>query len=201
MKINGKIKKVIAKEFLFLLGSIILSVLIFLIWSLLININQNKENDLIQKVDKLNKYKNLPYKLKMFHFLKNGVPNIYNEKHKLEEREQFIYKIKKREKSNQIYDFIKENGFLEIIKKDFYDKNLKEEDFYNKIIKDTKSEKYLNEIKVSEKELEKTKKSLFNKNIYNEEILGICLVVFSVFFILRYLIYGTKWSIKQLKTK
>ncbi|MDD7913823.1 hypothetical protein [Polaribacter ponticola] len=191
MKINEKIKKVIAKEFLFLLGSVILSILILSIWSLFININQNKENELHRKVLKLKKYENSPYRLKIYYYLKNELYDDYNFKYKLEKDVIFLSKIKNNEKSNHVYDFIKENGIMKITK----------EDFYSRILKDNESENHLSETVLFQKKLYDTRNSFFNKSIDNEEILGICLTVFSIFFILRYLIYGTKWSIKQLKVK
>ena len=46
--------------------------------------------------------------------------------------------------------------------------------------------------------LEKKRLSIFN-TYYYYEFWGIALILFSILFVFRYLIYGTKWSLRQMK--
>jgi hypothetical protein len=55
-------------------------------------------------------------------------------------------------------------------------------------------------IKDLKQKLEKKKLSIFNA-FYDDEFWGIALIIFSILFVFRYLIYGIKWSLKQMKDK
>lgn len=50
-----------------------------------------------------------------------------------------------------------------------------------------------------EKKLQKIESSIFNENINENKVFRLGLILFLIFFIFRYLMYGTKWSLKQLK--
>jgi hypothetical protein len=186
---NMKTKKIIAKEFLFLLGATILFFVVLFIWTMLHESNYNKTYVLKEKIEELTEYEKLPYRLKLLYYIKNEVTDDYGIKYNLEDSEKFISELKDKEQASEIYDYLERIGNVS---------NTKEK-YLEKISKDTESEKHLTELLTIEKELEKTKDSFFNRYVGNNEILELGFMIFSMFFLFRYLIYGTKWSIKQLK--
>lgn len=149
--------------------------------------SNDKEYELNQKIEKLTEYEKLPYRLRVFYYINNDI--IKNSWDKMEDSEKFISDLKDKEEASDIYDYIKENGNIGIDK----------EQFIERISKDNESEQYLTQILPLEEELKKTKNSFFNDWVDDDEVLGLGLILFSLFFLLRYLIYATKWSVKQLK--
>jgi hypothetical protein len=125
--------------------------------------------------------------------MKNKVAYDYGINYNLEDSEKFISDLKDKEQASELYEYLKENGGVS---------NTKEQ-YLESISEDTESEKHLTELltieKELEKELEKTKDSFFNSSVGENERLELGFMIFSIFFLFRYLIYGTKWSIKQLK--
>jgi len=186
---KNNIKKIIAKEFLFLFGTVIQFILVLFVWTLLNNLNHDKEYELKQKIEKLTKYENLSFRLKLFYYLKNEVTDEFGIKYNHGEKDIFISNLKDNKKALKVYDLLKENGNIRI----------NQEEYLSRISKDIESEKHLNKVSSLEKELEKTKDSFFNDCVCDDKILRFGQILFSLFFLLRYLIYGTKWSIKQLK--
>ena len=69
----------------------------------------------------------------------------------------------------------------------------------DKILSESEFRNQYDKIKVLEQELEQKKSSIFNNELGDNEIFGIALIVFSILFLLRYLFYGIKWSLKQVK--
>ena len=69
----------------------------------------------------------------------------------------------------------------------------------DKVLSESELRNKFEYIKKLERKLEQKKSSIFNNSFGDDEIFGIASVIFSILFLLRYLIYGTKWSIKQLK--
>lgn len=184
---NKKTKKIIAKEFLFLLGTTILFFIILFIWIILNDSNRDKEYKLKDKIEKLTESEKLPYRLRVFYYINNDITE--NSWNKMKDSEKFISDLKDTENASKIYDYIKEKGNISSTKDEFLDK----------ISKDNESENYFTKILPLETELKKTEDSFFNSSIRDEEIFVLGIFLFSIFFLLRYLIYGTKWSIKQLK--
>ena len=184
---NKKTKKIIAKEFLFLLGTTILFFVVLFIWVMLHESNYDKKNELKDKISELTIYEKLPYRLRVFYYINNDI--IKNSWDKMSDSEKFIFYLKDKKQASETYEYIKEKGNISITK----------DEFLEKISKDSKSENYLTKIQPLERKLEETKDSFFNISIGDDEILGLGVFLFSIFFLLRYLIYGTKWSIKQLK--
>lgn len=195
-------KKIIAREFLYLLGTITVFFIVTLICSWLSERNFQEQNELKTEIQKLTEYQKLPYRLRTFYYINNGINKDPSEKWK--KREKFISDMKVKRLALDIYDFMKPkfdpNKLYEVIS----EKNATEKidsskrNFLTQIAKDKESESYLQKIILKEKELEKVKNSVLNKMGTKEAIiLGVILL--SIFFLLRYLIYATKWSIRQLK--
>ena len=69
----------------------------------------------------------------------------------------------------------------------------------DKILSEYELRNELEKRKTLEQKLKNKKSSMFNNKFGDDEIFGIALIVFSILFLLRYLIFGIKWSIKQLK--
>jgi hypothetical protein len=180
-------KKIIAREFLYLLGTTIVFFIVVFIWIRLSERNYQEQNKLESEIEKLTEYENLPYRLKVFYYLNNEI--IESTSEKIENKEKFISDLKSKKEASEIYKFLKEKQHIKI----------SETEYLTKISKDTESEKYLKDILPLEKELEKAKNSFFNGNVYTDDMGVFGLILFSIFFLLRYLVYGTKWSIKQLK--
>ena len=105
--------------------------------------------------------------------------------------EEFISDLKKLPVITEKYNYLKNDNRI--------DKSFSS--FRDSIIADNKSEKYLNKIQEVEKNIQNHKNSFFNKSIDDEEGFGLIIILFSTFFLLRYIIYGIKWSFKQLKDK
>ena len=66
-------KKIIAREFLFLLGTTILFFVILFIWIMLNEANNDKEYELNQKIEKLTEYEKLPFRLTVFYYINNDI--------------------------------------------------------------------------------------------------------------------------------
>lgn len=180
-------KKIIAREFLFLLGTTILFFVVLFIWTSLNDSNNDKEYEVKQEIESLTEYEKLPYRLRVFYYINNDI--IEYSWDKMKDSEKFISDLNDKENASKIYDYIKEKGNIGINK----------EQYLKRISGDTESEKYLTKVLPLEKRLDKIKSSFFNNSVGDDEALGLGLWIFSVFFLLRYLIYTTKWSIKQLK--
>ncbi len=184
-------KKIIAREFLFLLGTIILFFVVIFIWASLNDSINDKEYELKQEIKSLTEYKKLPYRLRVFYYINNNI--IEYSWDKMKDSEKFISDLKENEYASEIYDYIKKKRNIEIDK----------EQYLKLISKDTVSEQYLTKLLPKllplEKKLDKIKDSFFNHSVGGDEALGLGILIFSIFFLLRYLIYATKWSIRQLK--
>jgi|GEM_PF-6093316 len=182
------IKKIVAKEFLYLLSTTLIYFAILFTWTILSESSKEKEYQIKQEIQDLTEPEKLPFRLKMFHFLNNDLLNT-DSWEKMEDPEKFISDLKTNpEIISTLYSFVKEKN-----------KTISKEIFENKINNDTESETYLAKIIAKEKELEKTQNSIFNNTIGDDELLWLGVTLFSFIFLLRYIIYGTKWSFKQLK--
>lgn len=57
----------------------------------------------------------------------------------------------------------------------------------------------IEKLKVLNVELKNRKKSFFNSSIHEDDVVGLGIIILSIVFGLRYLIYATKWSLTQIK--
>ena len=185
------IKKIIAREFLFLLGTVLLFLIISFIWIKLIESNQNTERRLEIEIKYMTEreFKELPYQLRISLAMEQS---FVLTRENIKYIRDFISSLKKHpEKVSNTYTYIKENygntGFT-----------LTEEEFEEKLKNDKESENYLNQFHKLETDLEKTKDSIFNNSI-NSILTRLVLTLLTIFFLLRYLIYVTMWSVKQLR--
>ncbi|HEU4496329.1 MAG TPA: hypothetical protein VFR70_04690 [Flavobacterium sp.] len=195
-------KKIIAREFLFLLGTTTLFFIALFIWIWLYERNYQSQNKLTSEIESLTSYEKLPYRLKIFYHLNNEVYTSSSEK--IVNRKEFISDLKDDTVALKIYNTLKlkdEPNYQTVSVEDIQkttDPNAKQ--FLIRIAKDKESETYLQKLAVKEKELEEVKNSAFNGMGKDDEkaiILG--LILLSIFFLLRYLVYAVRWSFRQLK--
>jgi RNAse (barnase) inhibitor barstar len=214
---NKKIKKIIAREFLLLLTLILLSALIFVCVFPYNLYQENKiektNKKLIEKeklTDNLHKSVNEKIKNQKWFFEKissefditnteySELKTLWPILQKIAENDSTEYRWNNKwEKS--LIDFHKSIGF----------KNGKDLQFFilnNSITsKDSIQINKSNEIQKEITELSKQKIELKNRIFQDSEkekfIIGISAILFGILFVLRYLFYGVKWSIKQLNDK
>ncbi|KEZ93547.1 hypothetical protein [Nonlabens ulvanivorans] len=174
---NRTLKKIIAREFLFLIGTTILFFLILFVWISITESNYDKQNEIKTEIEIFEK--------------KNQSVN--------KELLKLVYgKLSTEATYDEFVIDFKESLELQKLS---YSKLETEADF-NSFLKDALGEneiKKATEYKSLETKLEKTKKSIFNHSVSEDDVFRFGLTLFLIFFIFRYLIYGTKWSIKQLK--
>lgn len=223
---TNKTKKIIAREFLFLLGAILLFIVMIFIWKILNNKNIDKEKNLKQKIENIsqnlfqNEYyynneiyleselykkygKSLESKIKEHGYIKRTEVDVLLDdffgKYTNEKLSSF-----KRNKIKLTY-----NENFDSLIKNLYSENLNETIKTEKIqlIKkvygletDSKTiNEFHSKITYLKNKLNKVESSFFNLEMNSNKIFELGIILFSIFFILRYLFYGTKWSIKKLK--
>ena len=176
--INNKTsKKIIAKEFLFLAGTTILFFLILFAWSSFNKANHDKQNEI--KVE-INLYKK-------------------NNQSINDELLRVVYgKLITEATYNQFVSDFKQSSELQKLSYNKLETDADFDTFLNDALGKNKAEKPT-KLRKLKTELKKTKNSIFNQSISEDEVFGLGMTLFSVFFIFRYMIYGTKWSIRQLK--
>lgn len=190
------IQKVIAREFLFLLGSMFLFPIIFFSWSNLSDSNQDIERKLENKIKSMTEieFSEVPYTIRIFLAIDENQNNFHVKLKTNEFRKdimEFVSEINKNpEKLNETYSYIYDNyhntGFSHT-----------KDSFIERIKNDKKSEEYIFQINKTEDELKEIRGSFFNNSI---NIKWIVLAIFLILFILRYIIHMTKWSVSQLKS-
>ena len=151
------------------------------------NSNYDKKYQLEQRIEKLTEYEKLPYRLRVFYYINNEILKMSWEK--MKDSKKFILDIKDEVEASKTYNYIKNNSDITIDKKEFI----------SRISKDNQSEKYLEKIIPLEKELKKRNSSFFSNSITDKKVIGLGIILWTVFFLFRYLFYITKWSIKQLR--
>lgn len=140
-------KKIIAREFLFLLGTSIFYFLLLFIWSSIKDSNQLKQLEIKNNIEQLTSYEKLPYRLRTFYYINNDI--IKNHYNKMTDSKKFISVIKDYDEAEKIYLYIKEKGTIGIDKSEFF----------KRITEDKESENYLTKILPLEKELSKLESS------------------------------------------
>ncbi|WP_282035495.1 hypothetical protein [Saccharicrinis aurantiacus] len=179
---NKKTKKIIAREFLFILGTAIL----FLLVVFASYLNTEKQTKLETEIKNLTQSEKLPYRLYIYYYINDNI--LKGTGKKISNPERFISILNKDSlRSSLIYDDIKSKGSIDISK----------ENFLKRISDDNESEKYyLSVLHPLENKLSRIKNSFLNE-VDNIIVYGYSLLL--IFFAIRYLIYMLFWSIKQLK--
>lgn len=150
--------------------------------------NQEKLLKIQNEISNISKNEKLPFRLKVFDYLNSELDT--NSKDKFYESKNFISNLKSDEEmADEVYVYLFDNKKT----------TLTISEFKAEIKNDVDSERHLKEITILEKEVENKKDSFFYNSFSNDKIISIGITLFSIFFLLRYLIYGTKWSLKQLK--
>lgn len=181
-----KIKKIIAREFLYLLFTSILFFVFFFLMLWRSEVLNNKIRVVDEEITSLTDPEILPSRLKLFYYLEN-----YRFKRHENDPVKFIQDMENKDLVFSIYGQItNENKII-----------YSRDQFYNKLKKDTISGSYINKITP----LEHRKRELMTSMFYgygSSSDVELAIVVFVCFFyLLRYLIYATIWSIKQLREK
>ena len=191
-------KKIIAREFLILLGTAIIFSIVFFSWAKITDKTNSKRDYYCNSLYDLteNNY-NLPYNYQVFdNFNKhiNKKPSI--------DTIAFLKKIK----SDNLFRI---NTFTALRSKNvypYYNYNYpKPFDYrlsaFNKEIEnDSISETIVREISTLRFNCDKSRNAFFSGNYnFEEKATSFGLFFFFIFFILRYLLYAVNWSLKQLK--
>jgi hypothetical protein len=175
-------KKIIAREFLFLLATVLIGTFIALIYEGSCYRYRMKNDE----VYSLHKKENIPVRLALFRLVNSEKFSSIDDCYCWDGAEDFISKIKGRE-GIQIYNEMKLNGYFDISTLD---------QFQKKVSEDSYSEEYLSllKLKCSEREeYERLIPSVFDSTETNWGVL------FALLFPLRYLIYATIWSIRTIR--
>jgi hypothetical protein len=178
-------KKIIAREFLYLLFTTVLGILI-LICTVYLNAyyrqcSFSKRNEAFDLIDA----KDIPIRLRFFLFV-NQPLDMHDEIYWFGS-EDFIAEMKVRDNSDY-YSLLVSNGHFVASSK---------EQFQKMILEDVSSEEYLALIKLKFRESEEyTCKQICDSQ---GEMIDMWTILFLLLFALRYLIYATVWSIHTLK--
>lgn len=187
---NMKTKKIIAREFLWILSSTILFILTILAWDKLHFENNKQEVELELKIKEILNFEPHSTLCKLvdsYESIVNFDEYIRNDKvlSKLDKQAILDYittvNSGKYDSFKILYSKFPEFGF----DKNGFNKNFTKEQY----------EVY----KTYEDELENSKNSFFNSSVSNDDIVILFLLFLLLFFGTRYLFYATKWSIKQLR--
>lgn len=189
---NTKIKKIIAREFLWTLSSTIIFILTLLIWNKLHSKNLEEVQELESKIDKIVKFEPNSSLVKLYEkVISNGTDNLdgYIKDDSVLSKfdKKVILEYLATKYANKYKDIVELNSkFPEF----GFDKN----GFHRNFTK-----KQYEEYKIHLDKLENAKSSSFNPSISNSQVELLILSFLFFFFGIRYLFYATKWSIKQLK--
>ena len=204
-----KIKKIIAREFLYFLGSLLFLVVVYACFILYNVFQENKIAKFGNDLDILNKQ----YQIFLSRPLQVKNPNITQEK--LDDLANFIIKNPNVTKKN-IYDIIIEIENDSILLNAIYDyaattqahkyknkkeQNLKFPEFF--VIKKNDMDSIMffqSKIEPLQNDEAKSKDNILSSSETNNYILTIGLWVFIFSFGLRYLVYATKWSLQNVSS-
>ncbi len=180
-------KKIIAREFLFLLGTLILFFIINISWWIFYNKNTSQQQQLRTEISNIKQNEEVPYRLEIFNYLQN---NLKSEPwNKFDQQSEFLSKSKDSIFASELYENINKAKTIKFAKTKFV----------LGLINDTISEQYLNRKHSLENELRMVRSSFFSKCITNVHLYRLALILLSISFLLRYLVYAALWSINQLK--
>ncbi|WP_026754757.1 hypothetical protein [Sediminibacter sp. Hel_I_10] len=178
-------KKIIAREFLILIVGIIFFFVLLVTWLKLHETNAQKEQKLERQITEI-------INVEPLNLLNDFVKNLNKEEFRWEDINPKLKKYKRQ----SLMDFVVtlNSG-----------KYKKLTDLYSKFPEFGFNEKGLpkkvDEILYFEKldHLENIQSSFFNKTINSNDVYRLAFIIFSAFFVLRYLIYAVRWSLLQLK--
>ncbi|MDC0177601.1 hypothetical protein OAJ14_05580 [Polaribacter sp.] len=176
-------KKILAREFLYLLGSIILFLIIYGIWSWKYSAIKDKYGDTENILTEMIETDDVSYRVKVFHYLNQDYPEF---KEKYKNINDFVFSISKDEVSEFWYNKLDERGLVQ------FDINY----FRSKIKDDTTFSEQSKKYQKLKARYDNSHNSIFSdypKDLY------IGYIIFILFFGLRYLIYSIKWSLNQLQ--
>ncbi|WP_418636856.1 hypothetical protein [Winogradskyella sp.] len=184
-------KKIIAREFLVLLGTVFLFCIVFFSWAKLTDYNNKRHSELEKNIPNHYTYKNLPLRLRIFYTMNDSIksnswktmePTVSNYISKLQTDSLFVNSTYEK----LVYEYPKATITFELFKE--------------RIRNDVKSKKHLQYLISTETEIEDIEESWFYGQ-YNlsKKALKFSYVFLIIFFILRYIYYAVIWSVKQLK--
>lgn len=199
-------KKIIAREFLFLLTSIVLFFTLLLLWVFLEKTTDTKIITITEKIEQTtNKLpSNKIVLIESFRSELDTIVQKMTEDHESEENIQSVvnyfkdkYGIPEYALSAKFEKMIsetqkKETDYKELMK---IIKNYREDFNRNR----EKYDSNLAQLSKLKKELEAKKNSFFYKEIENNDLINLGVIIISFLFGFRYFFYATKWSLKQLK--
>lgn len=189
---NKKTKKIIAREFLFLIGTIILLFSIFFCWIKLHEFNINNQEAIKKEMTKINS-------CELLTTLRTFVLAANSGKYKTEDEimskfpELHVYDrqvLREFVATKNSGDFETEFELLSKFPEFGFDKN----GFYSKINK----KDYLL-LQQKNNELNKLKDSFFSNKVDDDNFIALLIILPLITFLLRYLIYAIQWSVIQLK--
>ncbi|UII27641.1 hypothetical protein LVD15_04235 [Fulvivirga maritima] len=180
---NKGSKKIIAREFLFIIGTCVVYIMLIVSWDILYRSNYRDREEINKQIDELIDFESLPYRLKVYYFIKE------NFSVDMPGRIEFIGDLKDQTLALKTYEYLKDNNKV----------NSSEDQFLEKIHNDKESERYLVNIQTLENQLKQNRENLFFKGVTEDMMILIAIYLIGIVFIFRYLIYATRWSIKQLK--
>ena len=185
---NKTIKKIFAREFLVLLCTVVVFIITTIVLLFISDSNDEKEWALKEQIHELTAPKEPPYRLNLYYYINEELIGPYGEG-KIEDRESFISALHSdKEYTSHLYDWMLQKG---------YRGNTTKAEYLERIIEDTDSEKYLEQLMKVEYELKDTEKSLDFGD--DQDVVALMVSLFSFTFLLRYLYYATRWSVKELK--
>lgn len=191
-QMNKKTKRIVAREFLYVLGTVILWIVMMFVDNYFENKNSEKIQVVEGKLESITTYDALPFRLRVYHFL-NKEKDTYTFVRELGSRENFLEQVKNVYKAEKVFNFLKGWGGIPVDEYKFY-QNIKKD------IEDQASETYLEEkIIPLEQQKYNLEQSFFNSNTEDRQF-GILWILIFMLFGLRYLIYATTWSVIQLRT-
>jgi hypothetical protein len=193
MNLTNRTKKILAKEFLFALGTVILFYSVIAICIILEKRNSEEISEIRSRLDTVTTYNALPYRLSLFKYIHDELPTQYTVAKELGLRKDFLEQIKYAPYAEDVRNIVQWESSKNINTSNI--EELLEED----IIADL-SGNYLNNILIPlEDKLSETNHSFFNSFYTSNKKDIILYVLVFVMFGLRYIFYATKWSLCQLK--
>ena len=202
---NKRTKKIIAREFLFLLASIVLFFILFLIWTALNKSSENKVKTSTAKIEEIRSKipSNKNVLAESFRLELDTLVSRMTEAQESQESIQLVVDYYK-----QMYgipEFALNSKFEKIVsenrQKGISDKELeKVVENYRKdfIANRTKYDSNFAQLSKSKEDIENAENSFFYNSIQHNDLIKLIGIILSILFGLRYVFYGTKWSLKQL---
>lgn len=185
---NTALKKLLAREFLFLLGASIIISSSFAFWHLRSNYLSNKEVTLSLEISDLFKLLD-PTEVFIAKVFFDDKTVELNQKI-FDDYDHFITKIRDSTKAQLIFNKIKGN------RTNFVMDSGK---FAAVVIADYDSNNFFEEIIFRRFEILDVRDSFFYDYFYNSDVYYFSFGVFMVIFLFRYIWYATRWSIRQLR--